>query len=174
MQYMGENLRSVRFIDQTVQCVQQGRVQGTVHLAARVVRNLFDTFNVDCVASAKTFERLTGAKPPDPPKVDDEDEDDDYGSLSYPSGSSVWQSPITKDWLDNAGQAAKKKDDEVREEEDDPGPTPPRPRRGSVSSSLPSSEESNDHDHDCDSSCSVSLPTDCEAVSYTHLRAHET
>ena len=63
MQYMGENLRSVGFIDQTVQCVHQGRIQGTVHLAARVVRNLYDIFNVDCVASAKTYERLTGAKP---------------------------------------------------------------------------------------------------------------
>ena len=50
MQYMGENMRSVGFIDQTIQCVHQGRVQGTVHLAARVVRNLYDMFNVDCVA----------------------------------------------------------------------------------------------------------------------------
>ena len=165
MQYMGENLRSVGFIDQTVQCVHQGRVQGTVHLAARVVRNLFDTFNVDCVASAKTYERLTGAKPPDPPEVPD-DVDDDYGTL--PSSSSIWQSPITKDWLDDTGKVSKKdggmlphKSD--MREDDDPGPaTPPRPRGDSVSSSLPSSEEDNDHDHECDSNCSVSLPTDVD------------
>ena len=139
MQFMGENMRSVGFIDQTIQCVHQGRVQGTVHLSARVVRNLFDTFNVDCVASAKTYERLMGSKPPDPPQVDDE-EDDDYGSLSYPSGSSVWQAPVTKEWLDDAGKAVKEKDD-VSQEEDDPGPTtPPRPRKDSVSSSLPSSD----------------------------------
>ena len=75
MTYLGENVRSVGYIDQTVHCVQKGVIQGTVHLAAKVVRNLFDTFNVDCVASSKTFERLTGNKPPDPPDFTEAEDD---------------------------------------------------------------------------------------------------
>ena len=59
MTYKGENLRSVGYIDQTIQCVQNGVIQGTVHLSAKVVRNLFENFNVDCIASFKTYERLT-------------------------------------------------------------------------------------------------------------------
>ena len=76
MTYLGENLRSVGHIDQTIQCVQNGVVQGTIHLSAKVVRNLYENFNVDCIASCKTYERLTGNKPPDPP--DFEDTEDDY------------------------------------------------------------------------------------------------
>ena len=56
----GQNVRVVGSISQTVQCVSKGKVQGTVHLEAKVVRNMFDMFNVDCIASAKTFKRLTG------------------------------------------------------------------------------------------------------------------
>merc|ERR1712197_35321 len=96
MTYCGENLRSVGFIDQTIQCVKNGVVQGTIHLSAKVVRNLFDNFNVDCIASFKTFQKLTGNKPPDPPDIkevhtedikikslgDDEDDDDEYSSSS--------------------------------------------------------------------------------------------
>ena len=77
MTYLGENLRSVGYIDQTVQCVNNGVVQGTVHLSAKVIRNLFENFNVDCIASSKTFERLVGVKPPDPPDSMDEGDDDD-------------------------------------------------------------------------------------------------
>ena len=77
MTYMGTNLRSVGQIDQTVHCVHNGVVEGTVHLAAKVVRNLFENFNVDCIASSKTFERLAGSKPPDPPYDQEDDEDDD-------------------------------------------------------------------------------------------------
>ena len=36
MTYLGENLRSVGYIDQTVQCVQNGIVQGTIHLSHSV------------------------------------------------------------------------------------------------------------------------------------------
>ena len=72
MTYLGENLRSVGFIDQTVQCVNNGAVQGTVHLSAKVVRNLYERLNVDCVASIKTYERLVGSKPLDPPPETDD------------------------------------------------------------------------------------------------------
>ena len=76
MKYLGENLRSVGHISQTIQCVVQGVSQGTVHLTATVVRNLFTNFNVDCVASAKTFKRLTGKDPPPRPPDEDNDVDD--------------------------------------------------------------------------------------------------
>ena len=77
MNYLGENLRSVGHIDQTIQCVKNGIVQGTIHLSAKVVRNLYESFNVDCIASFKTYERLTGKPPaPDPPDI--EDTEDDY------------------------------------------------------------------------------------------------
>ena len=66
----GQDVRVVGSISQTVQCVNKGRVQGTVHIEAKVIRNLFDTLNVDCIASTKTYTRLTGRGPPEPP--DDE------------------------------------------------------------------------------------------------------
>ena len=112
MTYLGENLRSVGFIDQTIQCVKNGVVQGTIHLSAKVVRNLFDNFNVDCIASLKTFEKLTGNKPPDPPDTkDDQTEDikekilgDDEDGEEYSSASSSCCSdgrhePVSKEWL---------------------------------------------------------------------------
>ena len=74
MTYLGTK-HSVGYIDQSVHCVHNGIIEGTVHLAAKVVRNLFD-FNVDCIASSKTFERLDGSKPPDPPDESEVDEDD--------------------------------------------------------------------------------------------------
>ena len=76
MTYFGENLRSVGYIDQTIQCVHNGVIKGTIHLAAKVIRNLYDNFNVDCIASSKTYEKLTGNKPPDPPDSDHDAEDD--------------------------------------------------------------------------------------------------
>ena len=124
MTYLGEKLRSVGYIDQTVHCVQNGVVHGTVHLSAKVIRNLYDVFDVDCIASAKTFERLVGKPPPDPPDAEDDDEEqqeeaakykknpDEYrkkvarrklqhlSSSSSGSGSSDdGHSPVTKDWI---------------------------------------------------------------------------
>ena len=66
MSLLGHDVRAVGRIKQTVQCVHQGRVQGNVHLEAKVVRDLFSILNVDCLASARTYERLVGKKPPDP------------------------------------------------------------------------------------------------------------
>ena len=66
MSLLGHDVRAVGRIKQTVQCVHQGQVQGTVHLEAKVVRDLYSLFNVDCLASSRTYERLMGKKPPDP------------------------------------------------------------------------------------------------------------
>ena len=57
MSILGHDVRAVGRIKQTVQCVVKGKVQGCVQLEGKVVRNLFATFNVDCFASAKTYER---------------------------------------------------------------------------------------------------------------------
>ena len=73
MSILGHDVRAVGRIKQTVQCVHKGRVQGTVHLEGKVVRDLYHIFNIDCLASSRTYERLTGKKPPDP--------DDGYESL---------------------------------------------------------------------------------------------
>merc|ERR1711949_72567 len=66
MSLLGHDVRAVGRIKQTIQCVVNGRVQGNVHLEGKVVRDLFSLLNVDCLASAKTYERLMGRKPPDP------------------------------------------------------------------------------------------------------------
>ena len=83
MMVSGQSVRSVGFINQTVQCVRQGRVTGTIHLNARVIRDLYTLFDVDCVASSSTYTRLMGKKPPDPlDKLDEDDEElEDYGDL---------------------------------------------------------------------------------------------
>ena len=73
MSLLGHDVRAVGRIKQTIQCVHNGRVQGTVHLEGKVVRDLFSIFNVDCLASSRTYERLVGRKPPEPP-------DDGYDS----------------------------------------------------------------------------------------------
>ena len=117
MTYLGENVRSVGYIDQTVSCVHKGVVQGTVHLSAKVVRNLFDNFNVDCVASSKTYERLVGNKPPDPPDeemdVDDDkqhneklENEEDYSSTSSSGCSDGRHEPVSKEWLFRASLIA--------------------------------------------------------------------
>ena len=116
MTYLGENLRSAGFIDQTIQCVKNGVVKGTIHLSAKVVRNLFDNFNVDCIASNKTFEKLTGNKPPDPPDtqdvmddqtedikekflVGDNEDEEEYSSVSSSACSDGRHEPVSKEWL---------------------------------------------------------------------------
>ena len=80
MSLLGHDVRAVGRIKQTIQCVHNGRVQGTVHLEGKVVRDLFSIFNVDCLASAKTYERLVGSKPPDPPD-DGYDTEEDIENL---------------------------------------------------------------------------------------------
>ena len=79
---MGETVRTVGVISQTIQCVRQGRVSGNIHLHAKVVRDLYNLYDVDCIASIKTFTRLVGkgpAKPPDDAvfSLDGDDGEDD-------------------------------------------------------------------------------------------------
>ena len=75
MSLLGHDVRAVGRIKQTIQCVAKGRVQGTIHLEAKVVRDLYSIIGVDCVASARTYSRLTGQEPPDPPDEECDDED---------------------------------------------------------------------------------------------------
>ena len=105
MSILGHDVRAVGRIKQTVQCVHKGRVQGTVHLEAKVVRDLFSLFNVDCMASSKTYQRLVGKKPPDP--------DDGYESIEENEVILNLDGPIEDEAKDD-----KKEEDE--EEEDPP------------------------------------------------------
>ena len=79
---MGETVRTVGVISQTIQCVRQGRVSGNIHLHAKVVRDLYNLYDVDCIASIKTFTRLVGKGPVKPPddavlSLDGDDGEDD-------------------------------------------------------------------------------------------------
>ena len=103
MSILGHDVRAVGRIKQTVQCVHRGRVQGTVHLEGKVVRDLYSTFNVDCVASSKTYERLVGKKPPDP--------DDGYESIE--ENEIV---PNLDDPIEGEAKDEKEEDEEKQEE----------------------------------------------------------
>ena len=103
MSILGHDVRAVGRIKQTVQCVHRGRVQGTVHLEGKVVRDLYSTFNVDCVASSKTYERLVGKKPPDP--------DDGYESIE--ENEVV---PNLDDSIEGEAKDKKEEDEEKQEE----------------------------------------------------------
>jgi len=80
MTILGQNMRSVGYVKQSIQCVQAGKIIGTVHLTAKVIRDLYSVFNMDCVASANTYTRLTGHDPPP-----DDYHLDDEASLNVPS-----------------------------------------------------------------------------------------
>ena len=75
MSILGHNVCALCGIKQTIQCVHKGRVQGTIHLEAKVVRDLYNIIGGDCIASARTYSKLMSKKPPDPPNDDQEDED---------------------------------------------------------------------------------------------------
>ena len=83
MSLLGHDVRAVGRIKQTIQCVRHGRVQGTVHLEGKVVRDLFSIFGVDCLASSRTYERLVGSKPPEPPD-EGYDSNEDIENLDGP------------------------------------------------------------------------------------------
>ena len=110
MSLLGHDVRAVGRIKQTIQCVVNGRVQGNVHLEGKVVRDLFSLFNVDCFASAKTYERLMGKKPPDP-------EDEGYESLEeIPS----LEGEDTEEKETEKGKDEIKKDSIAKGEEEEP------------------------------------------------------
>ena len=56
--YAGQNIRIVGQISQTIQCVVAGKVLGTAHLKAKVVRDLSKLFHADCVAGQQLYDRL--------------------------------------------------------------------------------------------------------------------
>ena len=63
----GHDLRCVGVISQTIQCVADGKISGTIHLYAKVVRDLYAAISTDCLASRTTFSRLMGHDPPTEP-----------------------------------------------------------------------------------------------------------
>ena len=56
--YAGQNTRVVGQISQTIQCVVAGKLHGTAHLKAKVVRDLSKLFHADCVAGQQLFNKL--------------------------------------------------------------------------------------------------------------------
>ena len=85
IQILGLECCSVGTVDQTIQCVSDGKLQGTIHLSATVIRNLYDNFNVDCLASAKTFTKLVGNAPPkschDADALEEDENDEEVPNL---------------------------------------------------------------------------------------------
>ena len=57
--YAGYATKLVGSISQTVQVVRDGVANGTMHLKAKVVRNLTNLYGVDCIASKKLYTLLT-------------------------------------------------------------------------------------------------------------------
>ena len=89
---MGETMRAVGYVSQTVQCVRQGRVSGTIHIQAKVIRDLYSLYDVDCIASTKTYSRLVGkepAKPPDDLNLDLADDEGDNTALADDGGDKI-------------------------------------------------------------------------------------
>jgi len=58
--YGGLSTKVVGSISQTVQVVYNGVASGTMHLKAKVIRNLTNLYGVDCIASQKLYKILTG------------------------------------------------------------------------------------------------------------------
>ena len=102
----GHDLRCVGVVSQTIQCVTDGKISGTIHLYAKVIRDLFNSISADCIASRRTYSRLMGedppAEPPDNPSIevlggDDEEndvdaEDDTSSQESNTEGDDVRES----------------------------------------------------------------------------------
>ena len=89
---MGETMRAVGYVSQTVQCVRQGRVSGTIHIQAKVIRDLYSLYDVDCIASTKTYSHLVGkepAKPPDDLNLDLADDEGDKIALADDGGDKI-------------------------------------------------------------------------------------
>ena len=116
MSLLGHDVRAVGRIKQTIQCVVNGQVQGSVHLEGKVVRDLYSLFNVDCFASFKTYERLMGREPPDP-------SDEGYNSTEdVPNLGGEDEDEIDKDDNGKDEESSTTKDSPKEEEEDPPDP----------------------------------------------------
>ena len=128
MSLLGHDVRAVGRIKQTIQCVSKGRVQGTIHLEAKVVRDLYTILGADCIASARTYSKLMGKKPPDP--LDDDleeedtkepvinlggvDEDDDVENEDEEKKEKVRKKEKEEDKDDNALKTDNDKDEEKK------------------------------------------------------------
>ena len=56
--YAGQFTRIVGQVSQTVQCVIAGKLFGTAHLKAKVVRDLTKLFHADCIAGQQLYSKL--------------------------------------------------------------------------------------------------------------------
>ena len=110
MSILGHDVRAVGRIKQTIQCVHKGRVQGTIHLEAKVVRDLYTILGADCIASARTYSKLMGKKPPDPPDDDPEEEDNQKPFINL--GGDDEEDVIKNE--DEENKAKDKKDDDIK------------------------------------------------------------
>ena len=120
IQILGQECRSVGTIDQTIHCVSEGKLQGTIHLSATVVRNLYENFDIDCLASFKTYHKLVGKSPPKTCQnvlEENEDEDDDTASSLDSSDEMM----INKDHNDDEATKCPVKDEPAKPP-DDPQP----------------------------------------------------
>ena len=122
MSLLGHDVRAVGRIKQTVQCVRNGRVQGTVHLEAKVVRDLYSLLEADCVASSKTYERLVGRKPPEPPD-EGYDSPEEVPNLDDVENDAKEEVKDDEDENKN-GEATKMNEKSTKEEPPDPNLTP--------------------------------------------------
>ena len=104
--FAGIETRIVGHVSQTVQCVVNGKIKGTTHLKAAVVRHLTSLYNMDCIAGGKTCQQLLSA--------------DDF---------SVKSSVIT---CSSDGEVSDNSDDE--QPVDDDQPVTPSPTKSSASS----------------------------------------
>ena len=64
MSLLGHDVRAVGRIKQTIQCVHKGQVQGTIHLQAKVVRNLYSILGVDCMPAPRPTSGWLVRSPP--------------------------------------------------------------------------------------------------------------
>eukprot|EP00092_Neocalanus_flemingeri_P038625 GFUD01042055.1.p1 GENE.GFUD01042055.1~~GFUD01042055.1.p1 ORF type:complete len:377 (-),score=56.53 GFUD01042055.1:174-1304(-) len=60
--YGGLQTKLVGSVSQTVQIVYDGVPAGTMHLKAKVIRNLTTFYNVDCIAGHNLYKKLTGTE----------------------------------------------------------------------------------------------------------------
>ena len=86
MSLLGHDVRAVGCIKQTIQCVHKGRVQRTIHLWAKVVRDLYATFWCGLRCQRQDLLQAdwsVGHETPDPPdeECDDEDHQKDITNL---------------------------------------------------------------------------------------------
>ena len=119
MSLLGHNVRAVGRIKQTIQCVSKGRVQGTIHLEAKVVRDLYTILGADCIASARTYSKLMGKKPPDPSDDDLEEEDTKEPMINLGGVDEDKEEEEKEDQADNAPKIDNNKDKEKEKPENE-------------------------------------------------------